>query len=219
MDCAVELVRPARVGKGSLDGEANFCCRLCLSDSARQAPGDFLATLGKVLGDVVENLRAMVRRCLGPSFRLTGRFDRVADVLAIAQRRFAEQSAIPASYLRAIAGIRASLLAADVKLHRAVNGRSGLCLAIGAWSWFGRRCSKCRGLLEPRRFKIFAESFLSSLASIAAFPIPAEAARRVKQVGAIHPDNACLQLRRDLQCKVNALAPDTGCEAIRGVVG
>jgi len=49
---------------------------------------NLVAALGKILRAVVENLRAIVRRSFRPRRGLARRLDRVANVLAIAQRSF-----------------------------------------------------------------------------------------------------------------------------------
>src|SRR5690606_27015089 len=59
----------------------------------------------------------------------------------------------------------------------------------------------------------------SAFATEAALAITAEAAGRIEHVGAVDPDDARLQLRRDMQRNVDVLAPNRGGEAVAGVVG
>ena len=100
-----------------------FGCGLSFSDHCGQAARDLIAALRKIFRDVVKNLRAVVRGGLRPARSLVRRFDRVANVFAIAQRRFAQKTAIRGAHFHAVAGVGTRLLAADVELHRAVDGR------------------------------------------------------------------------------------------------
>src|SRR5690606_36991484 len=77
----------------------------------------------EVLGEEIEDLRAVVRRGGGPAERGAGGFDGVADVLAVAVADFADQGAIGAVNGAGIAGIRAGLLAADIHLGGPVDSR------------------------------------------------------------------------------------------------
>ncbi len=64
-----------------------------------------------------------MRGSLGPPSCLAGGFDSVANVFAIAERSFTQQSSIKAAHLHAVAGIGTRLLTADVEFHRAVDCR------------------------------------------------------------------------------------------------
>src|SRR5262249_12278679 len=104
------------------------------------------------------------------------------------KRRFAQQLAIFAANFKAVAGVRARLLATDVQLHRTINRRKGSFFArLNCW-----RSRKRWGAFEPFRFQILEHALASALASEAAVSIPAEAAGGVKQVRAVHPHHACL---------------------------
>ena len=87
---------------------------LLFSYSRSQATGDLLPALHEVLGAVIEHLRASVCRRLRPPFRLAGCLDCIANVLAIPERRFAEQHTILSADFHAVAGVRARLLSPDV---------------------------------------------------------------------------------------------------------
>src|SRR5690348_11709836 len=117
---AVEFVGPGRVGKNALDAETDFLGGLFLAHGGSETTRDFRSTLRKIFGNVIEDLRAIVSRGFGPGFRFASGLDGVADVLAIAEGRFAEQFAFSSANLDAVAGIRANLFAADVLLHGAV---------------------------------------------------------------------------------------------------
>jgi len=88
MHSAVVLIGPRGVGKDALDAEANFGFRLLLTDDGGQPGGDFFATLGKILRDVVEDLRAIMCGRFAPTFGFARCFDSVANVFAVAKRRF-----------------------------------------------------------------------------------------------------------------------------------
>ena len=51
------------------------------------------------------------------------RFDRVANIFAIAQRGLAQKTAVSGAYFHAVAGVGARLFASDVELYGAVNCR------------------------------------------------------------------------------------------------
>src|SRR2546427_5376969 len=160
-----------------------------------------------------------MHRGLGPACRLARGFDCIADVFSIPEWRFAEQLAIPASYFYAVAGIRSHLLATDIEFHRSVN--CGFCLLLPISRIAGQtlHSAKCGGVFEPGWFQILKQALSATLAAIAALAIAAEPARGVEQVGAIDPNDASLELRCDLQCHVDALAPHASRQAVDGVVG
>ena len=82
----------------------------------------------EILGDVVEDLRAIVAGRLAPASRRgVRRFDRVADVLAISLADFAEHASVGAGDADGVAGVGARLLAADEQLRRPIDER---CAAI-----------------------------------------------------------------------------------------
>ncbi len=98
---------------------------LSFSHHRRQTARNFFAALRKIFRNVVENLRAVVRRSLGPGRSFVCRLDRVANVFAIAQRGLAQKPAIGGSHFHAVAGVGPGLLAADVELYGAVDRRRG----------------------------------------------------------------------------------------------
>ena len=78
----------------------------------------------EILGDVVEDLRAIVRRRAGPArSRRPRRLDGVADVLAVALADLADLLAVRTVDRAAVARVGARLLAADEELRRAVDPR------------------------------------------------------------------------------------------------
>ena len=66
---------------------------------------------------------------------------------------------------------------------------------------------------------VLGQALAPALAAEAAFPIAAEAGRRVEHVGRIDPDHASLDARRDLKSAIDVLRPDGRREAVAGVVG
>ncbi len=68
VDRAIVFIGPGGVRKNAFDAEADFRFRLLFSDNGGQARSDFLAALGKIFGDVVEHLRAIVRGGFAPGF-------------------------------------------------------------------------------------------------------------------------------------------------------
>ena len=87
-----------------------------------QACGELGGAGREVLGDEVEDLRAVVGGGVGPACGGVRGLDRVADVLAVADADLAEELALGEDGL-GVAAIRACLLAADVELGGAVEGR------------------------------------------------------------------------------------------------
>ena len=63
---AIELVRPCRVRKHALDARAALLRRLLLRPQRGQARRDLLAALRQIFRNVVEHLRAVVRRGSSP---------------------------------------------------------------------------------------------------------------------------------------------------------
>src|SRR6266851_6031945 len=73
-------------------------------------------------------------------------------------------------------------------------------------------------MLEPRRLQILEQSLSSAFAPVAALAIPAEPAGSVKKIRAIHPHDSGLELRRNMQGYVDALAPDASRQAVHRVI-
>src|SRR5260370_12795575 len=82
---------------------------------------DLPATLRQVLRHVIKNLGAIMSRGPGPARGFPRGFDRVANVLAVAQPYFADELAALPSDSHAVAGIRARLFAPDIKFYGAVD--------------------------------------------------------------------------------------------------
>src|SRR5260370_42507238 len=82
---------------------------------------DLPATLRQVLRHVIKNLGTVMSRGPGPARGFTRSFDRVANVLAVAQPYLADELATLTSDFHAVAGIRSRLFAPDIKFYGAVN--------------------------------------------------------------------------------------------------
>src|SRR5262249_6985650 len=65
---AIELVGPARVREKALDAFLDFAGSLFLPYRSAEPGSDFLAALGEILGDVIEDLRAIVSGGFAPGF-------------------------------------------------------------------------------------------------------------------------------------------------------
>src|SRR5258708_14490124 len=65
-----------------------------------------------------------MRSCFAPGFRFARRLDGVANVLAVAKRRFPEQTPVPATHFDAVTRIRPRLFATDIELHGAIDRES-----------------------------------------------------------------------------------------------
>src|SRR5581483_8091803 len=102
------------------------------------------------------------------------------------------------AHLYAVTGVRPSLLATDVEFRRSVDGQVARRLALHTFNPSSRGRFHSRGALKPCRFEIFDQTFATTLATVPALTIAAEAARRVEQVCAIDPDHARFQLRGDV---------------------
>src|ERR1700732_3217032 len=99
---------------------------------------DLPATLRQVLRHVIKNLGTVMRRGPGPVRGFTRGFDRVANVLGVAQPYFADSLAALTSHFHAVAGIRSRLFAPDIEFYGAVNikGRSrGLHFVARSFRW------------------------------------------------------------------------------------
>src|SRR5580704_10611853 len=121
-----------------------------------------------------------------PLLRAARRFDRVTDVLAVAERGLPEEHAAGAAAREAVAGVRAHLPAADVELHGAVD-RPGGARGGAPTQPHGAGRTQARRLAEPGGLEVLAHAFTAAFASEAALPIAAEAAGGVEHVGAVHP--------------------------------
>ncbi len=192
MHHAFVFVGPRGVAEDALDREIGFHRGLFLADGRSQPMRDLVAPLDHVFRDVVDHLRARVRRRPRPAGRVARRFHRVANVFAIAERRFAEQLAVAPVNRERVAGIGPRLFAADVLLHRAVNWRSppARCrpphqerLSILRGSFLARS----RQRVQPLRRQILQHPLAPAFAPVARFAIAAESAGRVELVGRSSP--------------------------------
>src|SRR4051794_7256667 len=61
-----------------------------------------------------------------------------------------------------------------------------------------------------RRLDVLIQPFLAALTPEAALAVAAKASRRIEHVGRVDPDNASLDLARDIERQVDILAPNTG---------
>ena len=106
-----------------------------------------------------------------------------------------------------ITAVRPGLLAADIKLGRAVNR---IC---------GRRGS-CKGRDRLKRFwltfrsGVGAQTFPAAFTTETAFAHTAETGGGIHHVGAVDPDNTGCELWRDIECQVDVLTPDTGGKTV-----
>src|SRR5579872_4737805 len=121
MNCAVELIGPCGVGEDSLDPEFDLFRCLLRTDTGGKASDDFASPQGQILGAVIKYLCAIVRRGFGPTRDLARSFHRIPNIFAIAERSFAKQAALRRTYLHAVARVRASLFAPDIKLDCAID--------------------------------------------------------------------------------------------------
>src|SRR3546814_2140209 len=74
-------------------------------------------------------------------------------------------------------------------------------------------------VLFPAWLQVGAHAFAAAFAAEAGFLVAAEADGGVEIVGAVDPDHAGLDLGRNVEGKIDVLAPDGGGEAVFGVVG
>ena len=124
VDGAFVFVGPGGVCEGACDAGGDFGFGLIFAYCVGEATRDFIAALGEVFGNVVEDLGAGVGGGLGPGGGFAGGFDGVADVFAIACGGFAEEPAVGGADWRAVAGVGAGLFAGDEELYGAVDWRS-----------------------------------------------------------------------------------------------
>ncbi len=121
MDCAIVFVGPRGVGEDAFDAGGDLGCGLGFADRCGQSVRDFVAALGEVFGDVVEDLGAVVGCGLAPACGFAGGFYGVADIFAIAEAGFSEELSVVAADFHAVAGVGTGLLAADIELDCAVD--------------------------------------------------------------------------------------------------
>src|SRR5688572_20829480 len=151
----------------------------------------------------------------------------VADVLAIAFGHLADECAVWVQYPAAVSLIGTRLLAADEQLRRTVDGReAGRQTLLGglrerdvellARSRVARDGTRALGFLHA--LHVLPHALAPAFAAVAALTIPAEAGRRVEEVRRIDPDDAALELRRDVEREIDALRPHARGQPERRVV-
>ena len=122
-----------------------------------------------------------------------------------------------------IAAVGAGLLAADIHLGGAGRCRIGCIERVAApWRVCSDAFSTCAAgfsSFSQARLQVGAHAFAAALAAEAGFLVAAEADGGVEIVGAVDPDDAGLDLGRDVEREIDVLAPDGRGEAVLGVVG
>src|ERR1700746_643208 len=176
VDRAIELVGPGRIREDASDAGSDFLLGLLVADHRREAACDLRLPKRQILGHVIKNLGAVVGSCLCPAGSLPRSLDSIANVFAVAKRRLAENLAVRAADLDAVAGIGARLFSSDVQLHGAVDGQASVLVAVIGFGLRRFRCWQCGRTLEPDRLEIFPEAFASAFAAITAFAVSAESA-------------------------------------------
>src|ERR1700687_3812876 len=142
----------------------------------------------------------MTRRS-APAFRFASGLDRVANVLAVAQRRFSTRHPpVRAAHFDAVTRIRPRLFAADVEFHGAVDwGSRGIGWFLGRLIHRERRCMYRWRILKPGRLEIFEKALATTLASITALAIASETTGGIEKIRAVDPHHAGFELRRNVQ--------------------
>src|SRR5579859_7038574 len=117
------FVGPGRVTEQARYAGLHLAVRVSMARARLldDAPREFVFARRQVLGDVIENLRARMRRATGPATRRVSRLNRVADVLAVALAHLPDHAPLPVVHFAAVTRIGPRLLAADKHLGRAVN--------------------------------------------------------------------------------------------------
>src|SRR5581483_3515111 len=93
----------------------------------REPRRELVRALREVLGEIVEHLRAGVAARARPGGGRVGRFDRVADVLAVPQGHFAERRPVGRRDPARVGRIGPHLPPADEQLVRAIDRGKGRC--------------------------------------------------------------------------------------------
>src|SRR5690606_27579428 len=182
----------------------------------------------EVLGHVVDDLRPVVGGRRGPGRALDGGLHRVTDVLAVAEGSLTDALALRPQHRVAVVAVRSLLLAADVELGGAVDGRAAgggapAVLRVAQQLGSGGLSQVVHGVLPEARLEggpeVLEHALVPALAAEAALPVAAEAGGGVELVGRVDPHHAGLELRCDVEGEVDVLGPDAGGEAVARVVG
>ena len=192
--------------KQPINRSGDFSARLIERDfsHALDAPCEFIRPRREILGDVVEDLRSIVRRIICPVLRLVRRFDSIAHILAIAIAYLPDNRARWRDDLTGVIAVRSRLCAADVELCRAIQPG---CLRMESAQLGRRRWGMrppIRGRLRqlrprpphPAGAQIGEQPLFAPFASIAAFAVAAKAGGRIEQIAAVDPHAARLDLPR-----------------------
>ena len=137
MDRALEFIGPCGIGEGALDAVVEFDGGLFGTDELGELGDDLGAALHQVFGDEVQHLGAAMCGGLRPLAGCTRCFDCIADVLAIAQRSFADEASVAAVDRVAVSRVGAGLLASDVLLDGTVDAEIHGCVGRVADGGFG----------------------------------------------------------------------------------
>ena len=166
-----------------------------------------------------------MRSHLRPARSASRSFHCIADVFAVAERRFAEQLALPPVNREGVAGVWPGLLSANVLLDSAVDSRvsrRNVILIVRRSVQFVRAIRfsfGSRQRMQPLRRQVLQHALASAFAAVSGFAIAAESACCVELVGTIHPHHARLHLRSQVQRDVDVLAPDARRQPVHSVVG
>src|SRR5882762_2992381 len=161
-----------------------------------------------------------MRSCFAPGFRFARRLDGVANVLAVAKRRFPEQTPVRATHFDAVTRIRPRLFATDIELHGAIDrGSREIVALLRRLIHRERRWMNRWRVLKPCWLEIFEKPLAPTLTSITALAITPETAGGVEKICAVNPNYAGFELRRNMQRNIDALAPHAGGQAVNRVVG
>src|SRR6266568_2412207 len=119
------FVGPGGVTEEARDSGLYLAYGVCKGTPAvlRNSLRKLLFAYRQVLRDVIEDLRAIMRRANRPTSGSMGGFDGVADVFAIAFTHLADDTVLGIEDIAAIAGIWTNLFAFDKHFRRAIDGR------------------------------------------------------------------------------------------------
>ena len=184
-----------------------------------QQPGQFVFPRAHIFGDIVQNLGAVVSSGRSPATGFTRSLNRITQVLTITFADKSSQLTLVINYRLAVSGIRANLLAADIKLRRFVYVIACVNVKISftcRWDSGGR--SRRFEVRFKTRLQIFKQAFPATFTTVAGFLDPAESNRRIKLIGTVNPDNPRVDFGCDIQCQVDIFGPDTCRKAVTNIV-
>ena len=123
MHSPIVFIRPSCIGKQTFNRQFNLGVGIGTVSLGGDASGKFGSADAQIFRQVIQNLGAVVRGLAAPTTRRPCRFDRIANILAVAVGDFAQQRAIVGINRSTHAAIRPRLLATDIHFWGAVNGR------------------------------------------------------------------------------------------------